>query len=139
MKSPLLLFALKCSVILYFAACSGINDYTTAISATPYVTKGVWKVEQFIDADKDQTLELTGYYLTFDPAGKIKAIKNGVEVNGNWSEDDILKRITISLDTNDPELVKLNNYWNISTVTKNGVTLQNAGKPSNGRLQLTSL
>ena len=139
MKSPLLLFALKCSVILYFAACSGIGDYTTAVSATPLVTKGIWKVKLLIEADKDQTNGLAGYYLTFDPAGKIKVIKNGIEINGNWSEDDILKRITISLDTNDPQLIMLNNYWNISTITKTGVTLQNTGNPSNGRLQLTSL
>jgi hypothetical protein len=62
-----------------------------------------------------------------------------VEINGNWSEDDIMKRITISLETNDPELIKLNNYWNISTITKTGLTLQNKSNPSNGRLLLTSL
>ncbi|MEP7256233.1 MAG: hypothetical protein ABI666_10700 [Ferruginibacter sp.] len=139
MKSPLLLFALKCSVILYFAACSGIGDYTTAVSATPLVTKGAWKVNLVIEADKNQANELTGYSLTFDPAGKIKATKDGTEINGNWSEDDILKRITISLDTKDPQLIMLNNYWNISAVTKTGVTLQNTANPSNGRLQLTSL
>lgn len=139
MKSPLLLFALKCSVILYFAACSGIGDYSTAVSATPLVTKGAWKVTLVIESDKGQANELDGYSLTFDPAGKIKAKKDGIEVEGNWSEDDILKRITISLDTNDPQLVLLNNYWNISAVTKTGVTLQNTTNPSNGRLQLTSL
>ena len=139
MKSSLLLFALKCSVILYFAACSGIGDYTTDVSATPLVTKGTWKVNLIIDADKGQANELAGYSLTFNPGGKIKAQKGGMEVNGNWSEDDILKRITISLDTNDPQLIKLNDYWNISTITKTGVTLQNRGNPSNGRLQLTSL
>lgn len=139
MKSPLLLFALKCSVILYFAACSGIGDYTTAVSATPLVTKGAWKVSLVMDADKSQVNELAGYSLTFDPAGKIKVTKDGTEINGNWSEDDILKRITISLDTKDPQLIMLNNYWNISAVTKTGVTLQNTTNPSNGRLQLTSL
>ncbi len=139
MKSPLLLFALKCSVILYFAACSGISDYSTGVSATPLVTKGAWKVNLFIEAGKGQVNQLAGYSLIFDPAGTIKATKDGVEVSGNWSEDDILKRITISLDTNDPRLIMLNNYWNISAVTKTGVTLQNTTNPSNGRLQLTSL
>lgn len=139
MKSPLLLFALKCSVILYFAACSGITDYTTAVSATPLVTKGTWKIDLFVEANKDQTRDLSGYSLTFDPSGKIKATKEGKEINGNWSEDDILKRITISLDTNDPQLIMLNNYWNISSVSKKGVLLQNTENPSAGRLQLTSL
>ena len=139
MKSPILLFALKCSVILYFAACSGISDYSTDVSATPLVTKGAWKVNLVIEADKGRANELTGYSLIFDPAGKIKATKDGMEVNGNWSEDDILKRITISLDTKDPQLIILNNYWNISAVTKTGVTLQNTTNPSDGRLELTSL
>lgn len=139
MKSPFVLFALKCSVILYFAACSGITDYTTAVSATPHVTKGSWKVNFIAEADKDQAGSLAGYSLIFDPSGKIKALKDGKEINGNWSEDDILKRITISLDTNDPQLIILNNYWNISSVTKTRVTLRNTDDPSGGRLQLTSL
>jgi hypothetical protein len=138
-KSPLLLFALKCSVILYFAACSGIADYTTAVSATPLVTKGCWKISVFTEAGNNQASDLSGYCLTFDPAGKVKVTKDGKEISGNWSEDDILKRITISLDTNDPQLIMLNNYWNISSVSKTEVTLQNPKDPSNGRLQLTSL
>ena len=137
MKSPLLLFALKCSVILYFAACSGITDYTTAVSATPLVTKGSWKADLY--TGKDQSGSLTGYSLIFDPSGKVTASKNGKEIKGNWSEDDILKRITISLDTNDPELTILNNYWDISSITKTKVTLQNTEALSAGRLQLTSL
>ena len=138
-KKPLIIFALKCSVILYFAACTGFDNYTTAVSATPRVTKGALKVNLFIDADKDQTNGFAGYTLTFDPAGTIKATKNGKEISGNWSEDDILKRMTINLDTKDPVLAKLNNYWNIAAITKTGVNLQNTGNPSNGRLQITSL
>ncbi len=139
MKSPLLLFALKCSVIFYFAACSGIGDYTTAVSATPVVTKGTWKVKLYTGPDKDQSAEFSGYSFSFDPNGEIKATKNNVIISGNWFEDDIQKRITINLDTNDPALTKLNNNWNISAITKTGVSLQNTENPSAGRLQITSL
>ena len=139
MKSPLIIFALKCSVILYFAACTGINEYTTAVSATPQVTKGVWKVNLFKEAGKDLSGDLAGYRLTFIPSGKIMAVKNGEVIRGNWSEDEILKRITITLDTNDPNLKKLNDQWKISTVTKTGVSLQNTENPTTGRLQITSL
>lgn len=139
MKSPLLLFALKCSVILYFAACSGIGDYSTAVSATPLVTKGAWKVNLYMNANKDQTNDFAGYAFTFNPGGKIIASKNGMEITGNWSEDDISKRITINLGNKDPLLTKLNNYWNISAITKAGVLFQNTKNPSNGRLQITSL
>jgi len=137
-KSPLLLFTLKCSVILYFAACSGIGDYASAVSATPVVTKGVWKVNLYSDAHKDQTNEFAGYTFTFQPGGEVKAYKDGAEISGNWSEDDISKRITINMGTRDPVLTKLNDYWNVSAITKAGVIFQN-NENTNGRLQITSL
>ncbi len=139
MKSPLIIFTLKCSVIIYFAACTGLNEFTTAVSASPQVTKGVWKVNLFKDAGKDLSNDLTGYTLTFIPSGKIMAVRNGEIIRGNWSEDEILKRFTINLETNDPNLKKLNDHWNISGVTKTDVSLQNTKKPTTGRLQITSL
>jgi hypothetical protein len=139
MKSPLLLFSIKCSVILYFAACTGINEYSTAVSATPHVTKGSWKVNLFTDAKNDQTTAFAGYTLTFEPSGKIIASKNGKIITGNWYEDDIIKKININLDTKDPALTKLNNYWNIADISTSGLNLQNSQYPSTGRLQLTSL
>ncbi len=139
MKSPLLVFGLKCSVIFYFAACSGINTYSSGISATPLVTKGAWKINLYVGADKDQTNEFAGYSFTFDQGGQVKAEKNGTVITGNWSEDDISKKITISLPTKDPILTKLNDYWNISSVSKSGINLQNLDNPTSGRLQITSL
>lgn len=139
MKSPILLFALKCSVILYFAACSGISDHTQEVSATPIVTKGAWRINIFTEAGGTNVTGLSGYSFTFDTDGMMNVSKDGNEISGNWSEDDILKKITISLDTNDPRLIMLNNHWNISSVSKTEVILQNTKDPSNGRLQLTSL
>ena len=139
MKSPLIIFTFKCSVIIYFAACTGLNEFTTAVSASPKVTKGVWKVNLFKDAGKDLSNDLTGYTLTFIPSGKIMAVRNGEIIRGNWSEDEILKRLTINLETNDPNLKKLNDHWNISGVTKTDVSFQNIKKTTSGRLQITSL
>jgi hypothetical protein len=138
-KSPLIIFTLKFSIILYFAACSGIGENTKTVSATPHVTKGIWKINVFKEAGKDISNELTGYTLTFIPSGKIIAVRNGELIRGNWSEDEILKRITINLETKDPFLTKLNDRWNVSSATDNGVTLQNTKNPSNDRLQITSL
>lgn len=139
MKSPLLLFGIKCSIILYFAACTGINEYTTAVSATPHVTKGSWKINLFTESKNDQTTAFEGYTLTFEPTGKIIANKNGEIITGNWYEDDIIKKIKINLDTKDPALAKLNDYWNIADISNSGLDLQNSQNPSTGRLQLTSL
>jgi hypothetical protein len=139
MKKPFLLFTIKCSVILYFAACTGINEYTVAESATPHVTKGSWKINLFTESKIDKTTNFDGYTLTFESNGKIIASRNGQVITGNWYEDDIIKKININLDTKDPALTKLNDYWNISDISNAGLELQNADNPSDGRLQLTSL
>ena len=138
-KSPLIIFTLKCSIILYFAACTGIGEGTTYKSATPQVTKGVWKVTLLNTAGKELAGELAGYTLTFVPSGKIIAVRNGELIRGNWSEDEILKKITINLETKDPYLTKLNDRWNISSVNAKDVTLQNTENSSGSRLQITSL
>ena len=139
MKKPLLLFAIKCSVILYFAACTRIDKITTAVSATPHVTKGAWKINLYTESKNDKTAAFDGCKLTFEPTGKIIAYKNGETITGNWAEDDILKRITINLDTKDPALAKLNNYWNISNISKWQLSFKTANNPANIQLQITSL
>ena len=139
MKKPVLIFALKCFVIIYFAACTGIDQYANTVSATPQITKGAWKVNLFTEAQNNQTANLAGYSLTFEPTGKIIATKNGEKITGNWAEDDILKRITINLHTKDAALVKLNYSWSISKISKAALSFKNTENPSNGRLQITSL
>jgi hypothetical protein len=139
MKNATLLVALKCSVILYFAACTRIDKITTAVSATPRVTKGAWKINRFTESENDETTRFDGCMLTFETSGKITAYKNGKKITGNWAEDDILKRITINLDTKDPALTKLNNYWNISKISKWQLSFKTADNPTDSQLQITSL
>ena len=139
MKKPLLLFAIKCSVILYFAACTRIDKITTAVSATPHVTKGAWKINLFTKSKNNETSTFDGFMLTFEPSGKIIALKNGKKITGNWAEDDILKRITINLDTKDPALAKLNNYWNITSISKWQLSFKTAKNPIISQMQITSL
>lgn len=139
MKNTTLLVALKCSVILYFAACTGIDKITTAISATPRVTKGAWKINLYTEAKNDETASFDGCMLTFEPTGKITAYKNGKKITGNWAEDDILKTITINLNTKDPTLSKLNNNWDISSISKWQLSFHNNTNPEESRLQITSL
>lgn len=139
MKKPILFFTIKCSVILYFAACTGIDKITTAISATPHVTRGAWKINLYTESKNDKTATFDGYMLTFEPTGKIIAYKNGEKITGNWAEDEILKRISINLDTKDPALAKLNSYWNISNISKWQLSFQNNDHPQENKLQITSL
>lgn len=138
MKKPLLIFALKCSVILYFAACTGINEYNNTVSATPHVTKGTWKINLFTENQHDETAEFSNCILKFEPSGKITVSKNGELITGNWIEDNILKRITINLDTHDAALAKLNDYWNIAKINKAGLSFRGNQNSVNNRLEITN-
>lgn len=124
MKKSFLLFALKSAVILYFAACTSIDHYTTGRSATPIVTKGTWKVNSYKKADNNLTNDLAGYTFTFNSSGMVKASKNGVDINGNWFEDDIENRINIDLGKADPSLEKMNGRWHIKDLNSATVEFQ---------------
>ncbi|MEZ5027521.1 MAG: hypothetical protein R2765_01905 [Ferruginibacter sp.] len=139
MKKPLLIFALKCSVILYFAACTGINDYGNTVSATSKVTKGTWKINLFTQGQQNETNQFSNCILKFDPSGKLTIIKNGQTITGNWIEDNIMQRITISLNTNDAVLTRLNDYWNISKISKSGISFRGNQNSVNDRLEITNL
>lgn len=93
----------------------------------------------FTTTGADETSQLNGYHLIFSPYGKITAQKNGEIAIGNWSEDEIEKKIAISFNTQDPVLEKLNNNWDISTATNTSIQLKDTENSSAGRLQITSL
>lgn len=139
MKKPMVLFALKCTVILYFAACTGINDYATAVSATPHVTKGAWKMKLIGGTENKDLQGLAGYTFSFNTSGKLFASRNGETTTGNWAEDDILKMITINFDTQDPALGKLNSGWQISQISNTGIFFNNTDHSTVDRLEITSL
>jgi len=136
MKKPFLLFSLKCAVILYFAACTSIEDYSVTQAATPVITQGAWKVDLFSAGNSNQSNVFDGYHFTFTTAGDMKAVKNGVEVSGNWAEDHFSKSININLVTSDPVLEKLNNLWKINSISTGQVELRNS---SETRLNMASL
>ena len=138
MKKPFLLFALKAAVILYFAACTSIDNYTTGKSASPIVTKGIWKIDLFNVSQNDKTSELSGYTFTFNSSGTLKANKNGVDVIGNWFEDDIANRITIDLGTTDPALSKINGHWDVRNISNAALEFRD-NNAADEKLNLTLL
>ena len=120
---------------MYFAACTSINEFTVDKSATPIITKGAWKIRVPADANN----EFAGYNFVFVTTGELKVSKNGVNTKGNWSEDNISKRITINLGETDPILAKLNDYWNIKDIVNAQVNLENSHDHNGGQLKITSL
>jgi hypothetical protein len=139
MNKPFLLFAVKCSVILYFVACTALNSLTIIKSATPLITKGIWRINLYQKIGTQLEKDLSCYSFTFRSTGELKVTINGNEIKGNWSEDDILKRISISLDETDPTLNRLNGYWNIIEINNSNILLQPYDKQDTGMLNIASL
>lgn len=136
MKKPFLLFTLKCAVILYFAACTNIDNYAVSHTVSTIVTKGNWNVNLSANSHHDQVNELNGYTFTFNLSGDVKASKNGVDVKGKWAEDNISNQVTLNIQSSDPVLNQLNDNWKISAVSNIQVVLKNN---TNTKLNFTSL
>jgi predicted amidohydrolase len=139
MKKPALLFTLKCSVIIYFAACSGIDTLVAAKSVTPQVTKGSWKVHCFESTVTDNTCTFDGYSFVFDINGKVTAEKNGVRIKGSWLEDNINNKITISFKSSNTVLNQLNDYWDVAAIGNGEISFQKKSGSNTDKLYITAL
>lgn len=139
MKKPALLFALKCTAIIYFAACSGFDSFTKAKSVTPVVTKGNWKVNCFGNNAADNTCIFEGYTFTFEPTGKVIAAKGNTRYEGSWIENDIQKKITISFKNSGTALDELSNYWNIASIHDGEISFEKKEGTGTDKLYITAL
>lgn len=139
MKKPLLLFSLKCAVIVYFAACSGIDSFTTAKSASAQITKGGWKVNCYSNTQTDNTCIFEGYTFNFLPTGKVTAVKGSNSFEGNWLEDNINEKVTISFKNSGTALDELNDYWNIAAIKDGEISFEKKEGNSTDKLYITSL
>jgi hypothetical protein len=138
MRKPLLLVAMKAAIILYFAACANVADYTANRTVTPLVTRGAWRVNLYMDANNNKTNDFAGYSFSFSNNGEVTATQNGTTVTGNWYEDNISNRIGIHFNTTDPILNTINDSWRITEVNDNMVNLTGEGAASKEILTLTN-
>ncbi|TSA43248.1 MAG: hypothetical protein D4R55_01220 [Chitinophagaceae bacterium] len=138
MKKPMLLFVLKYTVIVYFAACTSIQNFTTVKSATAVITRAPWKVNLYTVDRQDQTQELEGYTLNFKNSGELVVSKDGVDIKGNWSEGNESNRIRIDVGQADKNLKKLNNYWLISEISNNKVAFTGSPAANSDRLNIAT-
>jgi hypothetical protein len=139
MKKPALLFALKCTVIIYFAACTSIEKLAVTTSVTDLVTKGAWKVNCYSTGNTDNTCNFKDYTFTFDASGRVTAVKDGVSFTGNWIEDNISKKVTISFTNSNAVLNELNSYWNITSITDAGISFEKNSSQDTEKIYITAL
>ncbi|MEI8059157.1 MAG: hypothetical protein WCG67_03275 [Ferruginibacter sp.] len=138
MTKPVLLFAVKCAIIVYFAAFSNIQKLGVSTSVSDLVTKGSWRVNCYDNAQIDKTCIFNGYTFSFDASGKVVASKNGQLFEGNWLEDNISKKITFSFNNINPALTQLNNHWAISNISGNGITFESNNNQKSEKLYIST-
>ncbi len=139
MKKPVLLFTLKCFVIVYFAACINIDKFSISNSVTRLVTKGKWKVNCYSNTNIDNTCNFKDYTFTFDESGRVTALKDGVIFTGSWLEDNIAKKITIHFNNSNAVLNDLNDYWNITAITDAGINFEKNSTNNTEKFYITAL
>ncbi|MGC4100635.1 hypothetical protein [Ferruginibacter sp.] len=140
MKKPALVFAIKCSVILFFAACTSLNKLAVSKSISEQlVNKPTWKVNCFSNASIDKTCIFEDYTFSFDATGKVVASKGKEVIEGHWLEDNISNTITISFNNSNTVLDHLNDFWNINTVSDAGISFEKTGEKDTERFLITSL
>jgi hypothetical protein len=140
MKKPLLLFAIKCTVIVYCAAFTNIEKLTVSKAVTQQlVTKFNWKVNCYDNANTDNTCIFDGYAFAFNETGKVTATKNNITFEGNWLEDNFSKKITLHFKSINPALNQLNNSWSISSMNDTEITFENTTTPDKEKLYITAL
>ena len=139
MKNSFLLFALKCSIICYFAACTNTEDFVVSKTVASVVKSGDWKVNLYLASSNDQTNDFAGYKFTFSEGGILKVNKTGnPEIMGSWFEDEINKVLLINLGNADPVLAKLNESWNISILNETVVGLESNTAHGSEKLNISN-
>lgn len=139
MKKLITLFAVKCFVIIYFTACTNVDQYAFSQSIAPIVTSGTWKVNGFVKSNNNMTGEFAGYEFTFMGDGTLTVNKNGVIENGTWSEDNVSKKVHFKIHTHNTTLGHLNEVWDVSGISNNEVRFDCNEASGTEHLNITNL
>ena len=99
----------------FFSNCTRDTQVNYTENTSEIITQGKWSVEYFF-ANQDLTAQYNNYQFTFLGNGTLTATNNTMQVHGNWrmikdvDRKDILQ---ININTGDPNLVEMNEHWNV--------------------------
>ena len=121
----------------FFTNCTRDTQVNYTENTSEIITQGKWSVEYFF-ANQDLTAQYNNYQFTFLGNGTLTATNNTMQVHGNWrmikdvDRKDILQ---INIITGDPNLVEMNEHWNVTDKT----LLKLAMVEGNNQLRLRKL
>ena len=121
----ILKYAMALAILMVLApGCSSddsMNPTDTSIKQVEDRVKlGTWKVSNYNDSGKDETVDYTGYEFTFGDNGVLTATKGSTTINGTWSvtqdgsDDDSSNDIDFNIAFSAPEeFAELTDDWDI--------------------------
>lgn len=136
MKKILFTLAIAVCTVTLFNSCSGaFSEDVPSNNVDAIVTKGEWKINQFIQSNTDQSAQFANYTFTFVDSRTVTANQNGTIVTGTWASDNYANRIVLNFG-NTPTLSKINQEWLINSQNEKAVTCINNDKPQTEMLGL---
>lgn len=118
------------AIFTSFISCSSdsTDDVPQAVTPTNVqanATNGTWRITLYMDDNKNETTNYTGYIFTFNTNGAATAVKNAETKNGTWSSyvDDGKVKFQIAFG-NLPPLDEISDDWNILELTGNKIKLE---------------
>ena len=114
---------------------NGNSSNSTTITGDFIITK-------FTDnnPNEDKTANFSNYTFTFSSDGKIIAVKNGVSVQGIYSEKPSHEGegAKLTINFSDAPLNELNKNWQIDLISDNAIHLSDDDAASNEVLEFTA-
>ncbi|MEP6746718.1 MAG: hypothetical protein ABJB86_03270 [Bacteroidota bacterium] len=151
MKSFIIIIGCALSLTIFcFTSCSksagtnaGAGPAAGADSVTIALSSGKWTISSLIQKTEDNTNSFAGYVFSFSAAGKLSAVKNGVEVQGTWSYTPAVtyygssskNALSINTGTDNP-FRRLTGTWNLVSGSSTVIKLDNPEILDDEHLQL---
>jgi hypothetical protein len=84
-----------------------------------------WRITSYLDNNKNETSDYTGYVFTFNANGSATAVKNSQTTNGIWSSylDDGKVKFDINFGVTAP-LEEISDDWDVLEITANKIRLE---------------
>ncbi len=124
-----ILYLSKYVLVLCFGllvSCSSDDMTQQAAQLPPSLSDSAWKVNKFVEDNKDQTSRFGSYSFEFKTNGTVIASYAGNTKMGNWSagSDDSKPKFILQFDIKDDLLEEISEDWHILSATDQRLSLE---------------
>lgn len=111
-------------------SCSNDSDNDLPLTIAPstvedIMTKGTWRITLYMDDNKNETSDYTGYSFTFNANKSVTALKNAQTTTGNWSSFNDSGKVKFLINFGDIfPLDEISDDWDVKLLTSQKIELE---------------